>query len=357
MSNHTTGLKTLLLVSVLSIAFYSHSQAKAITDSFANIMKTVSAEGFSGSVLVADKGKIIFQQNSGLANRQYNIPVSSNTRFKIASITKTFTAVLILHLMEQGKIDLSKTIGMYYPDYPGPAKDSVTIHQLLTYSSGIQNIDQRSKEMYVLQMPVDTIIKKYCSGPLVSKPGTRMDYKNAEYIILGKIIENITGKKYEEVLQENILAPLHMTHSGYLHNGDIVPGLANAYLQDSTGSFRNDDPYWIENFYSSAAMYATAEDLLRFDQALFTNRLLKKETTDLMTTAYPQLWNVAYSFWVSDQTFKNTTMKVMDRRGSISGSNTAWFHFLKENKTIIVLSNSNAVDVVALREKLANALF
>lgn len=315
-----------------------------------------TTKNFSGTVLVADKGKIIYQQQTGWANRQYRLPIEVNSKFRICSITKTFTAVLILQLMEEGKIDLNKTIGEYLPEYTGEARDKVTIHHLLTYSSGIENLDQQSEAMYALQMPVDTIIKRYCSGKLVSAPGTKMDYKNAEFIILGKIIEKITGKSYAVVLKERILQPLKMHNSGLLNNKDIIPGLVNNYLADSTGKFYNDDPYWIENFYSSGAMFATAADLLKFDQALFTNKLLRQQTVQLMTTAYPELWGVAYSFWVNDQSFGTVKTKVMDRRGSISGANTAWYHFIKENKTIIVFSNSNAADVVELREKIALAI-
>ena len=333
------------------------AQEKNLQQKLATIMQEyVAQKNFSGSVLIGDKGKIIFNKQYGLANRQDNISVSSQSVFKIASITKTFTAVLILQLMEEGRIDLTKTIGNYYPEYTGEAKDKVTIHQLLTYSSGIENIDQSSETMYALQMPTDTIIKKYCSGKLVTEPGKQMNYKNAEYIILGKIIEKITGKPYDVVLIEKILQPLKMLYSGYLRNKDIVAGLAHTYLSDSTGNMYNDDPYWIENFYSSGAMYSNATDLYTFDQAIFTNQILQKETTDLMTKSYPELWGVAYSFWVNEQTFGKTKAKVMDRRGSIGGANTAWYHFINSNQTIIILSNSNAAVVVEMREKIAVAI-
>jgi teichoic acid D-alanine hydrolase len=311
---------------------------------------------FSGTILAADNGRITYHQSFGLGNRQDKIIVTNKTKFKIASITKTFTATIILQLMEEGKIDLTKTIGTYFPEYPGEARDKVTIHQLLTYSSGIENFDQGSEAMYAMQLPVDSIIKKYCSGKLVTIPGSQMNYKNADYIILGKIIEKIERKSYELILKERILLPLKMTGSGYLHNKDIIAGLANTYLADSTGKFYNDDPYWIENFYSSGAMYATAEDLLRFDQALFTCKLLKPETVKQMTVSYPELYGVAYSFWVSEQMIGKTKLKVMDRRGSISGANTVWYHFIDNNKTIIIFSNTNAVDIVAMRDELAAAV-
>ncbi|MGG9961680.1 serine hydrolase domain-containing protein [Ferruginibacter sp. SUN106] len=351
-------MKSIITFCLLFIAINVSCQVKKSGNKFAAIVNQyVKTKNFSGSVLVADKGKIIYQQYVGLADRQNNLPVTAHSKFKICSITKTFTAVIILQLMEEGKIDLNKTIGTYFPGYTGEARDKVTIHHLLTYSSGIENVDQSSEAMYAMQMPVDTIIRKYCSGKLVTEPGKKMDYKNAEYIILGKIIEKITGKPYAVVLQERILQPLKMTNSGLLHNKDIVPGLADTYLVDSTGKFYNDDPYWIENFYSSGAMYSTTKDLLKFDQALFNNKLLKQGTMKLMTTSYPELWGVAYSFWVNDQKFGTTKTRVMDRRGNIGGANTAWYHFITENITIIVFSNSNAADVIELREKIALALF
>ena len=350
-------MKHILISGLLVLTTQAFGKVVKPATQFAAIVnKYTTTKGFSGSVLVAEGGKIIYQQQVGLANRQLNVPVNSGTKFKICSVTKTFTAVIILQLMEEGKIDLSKTIGTYYPEYNGGARDKVNIHQLLTYSSGIENINQSSEEMYALQMPVDTIIRKYCSGKLVTVPGKQMNYKNAEYIILGRIIEKITGKSYAQVLKQRILQPLKLNNSGYLRNADIIPGLANSYVKDSTGTFHNDDPYWIENFYSSAAMYSTAADLLQFDQALFANKLLKKETVQLMTTSYPELWGVAYSFWVNEQPFGKIKSRVMDRRGGIGGSNVAWYHFINENKTIIVISNSNAADVVKLREELAVAL-
>lgn len=349
-------MKQTLSLFLLCTTLFALGQVTKPGNKFNAIVNNYATKGFSGSVLVADNGKIVYTKHIGLANRQDKIIITAASKFKICSITKTFTATIILQLMEEGKIELTKTIGTYLPEYSGEAKDKVNIHQLLTYSSGIENIDQSSEAMYALQQPIDTIIKKYCSGKLVTEPGKQMNYKNADYIILGKIIEKVTGKSYETILSERILQPLKMSNSGYLHNKDIVQGLVATYLTDSTRKFYNDDPYWIENFYASGSMYATPQDLLKFDQALFTNKLLKKETLQLMTTSYPELWGVAYSFWINEKQFGNITTLVMDRRGSINGANTAWYHLIKNNKTIIVFSNSNAVDVVEIREKIAEAL-
>jgi teichoic acid D-alanine hydrolase len=325
-------------IAIMLVGLFYWSSGFTQTHKFDSILTVFQKQkNFSGTVLLGDKGKISWMKSFGLANRAEKISISNQSIFKLASITKTFTATIILQLMDEGKIDLNKTIGYYLPEYTGEAKNRSTIHHLLTYSSGMENLDQYTEEMYAIRYPLDTLIKKYCSGKLVYEPGTRMDYKNAEYIILGKIIERITGKSFAVVLQEKILSPLKMKRAGFLRNQDIIPGLVNYYWMDSTGKIGNDDPYWIENFYTGGAMYSNITDLYQFDQALFTGKLLKKETLALMMTSYQSLYSVAYSFWVTEQSFGTEKKRIMDRRGSLSGVNTAWYHSIDDNKTIIVL--------------------
>lgn len=311
---------------------------------------------FNGVILVANQGKIEYLKGVGVANRQEGILINPQTKFRICSITKTFTAVLILQLMEEGKLQLTDKISKYLPDYQGEGKDKTNLHHLLTYSSGIENLDQNNEVMYALKWPLDSIVRKYCSGKLVSEPGAQFSYKNADYILLGKIIEAITKKPYEQVLQERILTKAGLRNSGLLSNGKIVKGLSNSYLYDSTGkSFMNDDPYWIENFYASGAMFSTADDLLKFDQAIFRNQLLSKTSTEQMLKSYPELWYVAYGFWVSENTFAGRKFRCADRQGSISGSNTSWLHLIDENKTFIIFSNTDAVKLNDLRTELVEA--
>jgi CubicO group peptidase (beta-lactamase class C family) len=308
---------------------------------------------FNGVVLVAENGKITYMKAAGLANRQEDIGLKTNSKFRICSITKTFTAAIVMQLLQENKLSLDDKIGKYLPYYQGEAKDKVNIHQLLSYSSGIKNLDQNTEEMYALKLPIDTILIKYCSGNLVNEPGKKFDYKNAEYIILGKIIETIENKPFEEVLQSRILRKIAMRNSGMLSNAKIVINLANSYLYDNlTLTYSNDDPFWIENFYSSGAMYSTVEDLLKFDQALFNTKLLNKETLETMLKPHPELWNVAYGFWVTENEYLGKKYWCADRQGSISGSNTTWLHFLKENKAIIIFGNSDAVNLNDLRTKL-----
>lgn len=336
-----------LLALLLSSAAGAQNNHKKIFDHYA-------AQNFSGSVLVATNGKIEYANAAGLANRTYEIKLDTQSRFRICSITKTFTAVLIMQLWEQQKLDLKAPISRYLPEYTGEGKDQITVENLLTYSSGLDNVDQREEAVYSSLMSPNVLIEKYGNGKPLTKPGTQFSYKNSDFIILGKIIEKITGKSFASALDEHILKPLKMTDTGYLRNSDIVPGLATPYLFDKTTlAFRNDDPYWIDNFYAAGAMYSTVEDLLKFDQAIFGATIIKKKTRDLMLTPNPALYSVGYGFWISSVKFGAIETLAADRQGDISGSKASWIHLINENKTVIILANSDAVNINEMREKLA----
>ena len=344
-------LKTLALIIVFATtAFAQKPQYGEIFDYY------LAEKNFSGAAVVAADGKIEYLNGAGFANRQNGTTLTSKSKFRICSITKTFTAVLIMRLYEQGKIDLNQPVSRYFPEYQGAGKDKITIDNLLTYSSGLDNIDQRDEAVYGSQMSPDALITKYFSGQLVAEPGKKFSYKNADFIILGKIIEKITGKPFAVVLDENILKPLQMTNTGYLRNGDVVGSLANGYLFDkTTKTFRNDDPFWIDNFYAAGAMYSTVEDLLKFDQAIFENKILSKKTVDLMLVPRPELYSVGYGFWISPVKFGAITARAADRQGEISGNKASWIHLIDQKKTVIILSNSDATDINEMRAKLVSA--
>jgi teichoic acid D-alanine hydrolase len=342
------NLCVILLVLALSIiTFGNTSELEKVVDSFQK------DKNFNGTVLIATDGKIDFISGTGLADRQSNSKITSNSKFKIASITKTFTAVLILKLYEQGKIDLNATIGKYFPEYKGVGRDKVTIHQLLTYSSGISNQSEKGGMLpYQSSLSLDEFTNKYCSGNLEFEPGSKSVYANTEYIILGKIIENITGKPFAKVLQEQILSPLKMKNSGMANSEKSVSGIVKSYTQDeATKTFNADEPYLIENYFASGAMYSTAEDLLKFDTAIFKNKILQPKTTEKMLKFYPELGYTAYGIWGSDG-YGTFAEKFYYRTGGILGANSNWIRTIQNKKSIIVMSNTNATNLFEFSEKL-----
>ena len=320
------------------------------------VRQHVRTHDFSGTVLVRKRGKTLYHESFGLADRAFNVPVTNATKFRAASITKAFTAVLILQLVEEGKLDLRAPIRAYLPDYVGEGADKVSIHNLLNHTSGIENFDrikatkkrfETGSNRHQLPHTTDDLLAKYASGRLVGEAGKAFDYNNADYVILGKICEKLYGKTFDRVLDDRILHPLGMTQSGMLSQQEIVPNLAYTYLKPGDArSLINDLPVYIQNWYSAGGMYSTAADLAKFAEALYgPSRLLKRQTLDLMLT--PGLDDYGYGVWVRDVDVHGKPHRVAQRPGSIMGANTLLLRFLDDDLTVVILSNTNTTDIDA----------
>ena len=341
-------------LTVLVILFALNESVFGQSSSINNFIDSfVKKNNFNGTVLIQKKLKIIYQKSFGLANFQFKIPNKIGTKYKIASITKLFTSVLIMQLYEKGNLDINKTIKNYLPDYKGEGSGKVTIHQLLNHTSGMVNIDTvKSMEsalkngipVYQIPYTTDELLSKYCSGPLINEPGKVFDYNNADYIILGKIIEKICNKTYEQVLKENILQPLEMKNSGLLYQQNIIDDLADTYFyRDDIKKLVPDLPVYIENWYAAGSMYSTTNDLLKFSNALFGLKLIKKETLEKLTK--PGLDNYGYGIWSYQSELNNKKYNVVKRPGQIMGIQSMLFHFLDEDITIIILSNTGTTSL------------
>jgi len=355
MKNILTGILTLIFA-------LSYSQIQKVEEV---INSSVKKDNFNGAVLLAQNGKTELLTYKGLADRHYTVNFSDNTKFHIFSLTKTFTAVLIMQLYERGKINLDATISTYYPEYKGEAAQKATIRNLLTYSSGRENKDISTPE-FIHQAYDNTIwnlddfITTYLSEKLVDKPGTKFSYNNGDYILLGKIIEKIYNKSFEEVLKEQILIPLNMQNTGLLHHNDIIQNIDDGYTADKSDAFALHTPTntYIDNFYSAGAMYSTPKDLLIFDQAIFKNILLKKSTLDTMLTADKNLEDTALGFWVYPKKFGNINTLFVERQGEGYGHSANWVHLPEKNLTLIILSNTKDIKYLnKMREKLISAYY
>jgi D-alanyl-D-alanine carboxypeptidase len=339
------------LILLLFASFSLFGQKKAIE-------AYIKAHHFNGSILVSKNGKTVLKSNVGLADRSFDIENTDNTRYKIASMTKLFTAVLILKSYEKGMLNLNTPIKKYLPNYKGEGADKITIHHLLTHSSGMENCEKNGLEIYELPHTSDEILEKYCSGKLETPTGTQFGYNNGDYIVLGKIIEAIYKKTYKTVLQEQLLTPLNLKNTGLVEANTVYKNLASTYnYNDSTNVFEPSAPFYYENFFSAGAMYSTTTDLATFSNALFSGKLLNNTTLNLMLTPYPQFWNTAYSVWVTKQTINKNDYTVVERYGSIQGANTLLAHFLEQNITIILFSNTNATNLGELKNEIAKLIF
>jgi CubicO group peptidase (beta-lactamase class C family) len=310
---------------------------------------------FNGTVLVAENGKVVFKGDYVAANMEWNIPNTADTRFRLGSITKQFTATVIMQLVEQGKIKLDAKLSDYLPDYRKDTGSKVTIHHLLTHTSGIPSYTSQpgffenvSRNPY----KVDEFVKKYASGDLEFEPGSKYTYNNSGYFLLGAIIEHVTGKPYEQVLKENIFDPLGMKNTGYDHYGTIIPKRAAGYIK-TAGGYAN-APYLDMSIpYAAGSLYSTVEDLYLWDQALYTDKLLTEQSKTLMYK--PFLNDYAYGWVVTNASFKQNDqpVPVITHNGGINGFSTNIVRFPKEKNLIVLLDNSNSEYIDRLSESIA----
>lgn len=294
---------------------------------------------FNGSVLVAEHGKVIYKKGLGLANMEWDIPNTPETRFRLGSITKQFTATLILQLVAQGKIKLDGKLSDYLPDYRKDVGDKVTIHQLLNHTSGIPSytglpgfFQDVSRNPY----KVDEFVKKYASKDLEFEPGSKFSYNNSGYFLLGAIIEKVTGKPYEQVLKENIFEPLGMKNSGYDHFDTLIQKRAVGYQKTADGYVNA--PYLDMSIpYAAGSLYSTVEDLYLWDQALYADSVLSATSKELMFK--PNLSNYAYG-WTITKTSFDANVPVITHNGGINGFSTTIIRFPTEKNLIVMLDNT-----------------
>lgn len=328
-------MKKAILFSLLLNCAILFSQSQDLENVITNY---VIKNQFNGTILINQQDSIIYSESFGNSNREFSKKNKNNTKFKIASITKLFTAVLIMQLHEKEKLQLNDYINKYLPDYKGEGANKVTIHQLLNATSGIENMEENGDEVYEKLFTTDDILQKYCSGKLVDKPGKVFNYNNADYVILGKIIEAATGLSYAEALDNQILQPLQLKRTDLL-NYKVIEELATTYwYNDSTGVIERDVPYYIENYYSAGAMYSTVSDLMTFSDALFTGKLLSNKSLEILLKPDREyyacgLW--VFEFWISE----NQQYKVALRPGNIWGAETVLIRLLDTNINIVILSN------------------
>lgn len=297
---------------------------------------------FNGAVLVADNGKVIYKKGFGLANMEWNIPNAPDTKFRLGSITKQFTATLILQLVEQGKIKLDGKLIDYLPDYRKDTGEKVTIHHLLSHTSGIPSYTSLpgfAQSISRNPFAVNDFVKKYTSGDLEFEPGTKFVYNNSGYFLLGAIIEKVTGKPYEQVVKENIFDPVGMKNSGYDHWGTILNKRATGYTKTAAGY--DTAPYLDMSIpYAAGSLYSTVEDLYLWDQAMYGEKILSAKSKELMLK--PNLNDYAYGLFIRTATLGPNKLAVptVFHNGGINGFNTSMLRIPGEKRLIVLLDNA-----------------
>lgn len=299
-------------------------------------------DGFNGAVLVEHEGKLIYKNAFGLANMELDVPNKIDSKFKIASVTKPFTALLILQLVAEGKLDLHTPIINYLPDYPQPQGNKITLHHLLTHSSGIKRDADNIKKF----RKIDDIVNQFKNEPLEFEPGTRFSYSNSGYNLLGYIVEKISDKTYEEVLKEKIFKPLGMKSSGFYRHRPIIKNMSSGYFKGFGDYFdiNNSDE---SNAYAAGSIYSTIDDMYLFNQSLTSEVILPRKYLDLIFTKHiadnGYGGHYGYGWEVLEKSIGNSSkmIETVGHSGSIDGYCALYTSIPSTNSTIIFLNNTS----------------
>lgn len=316
-------MKTIIIASLLfaSVAFAAPPSPKELTKSIANyVAPYVKHNAFSGVVLVGKGDEVLVNQAFGNASYEFGVPNTPDTRFAIASITKRFTFVIVMHLIDEKKLAVDDTLSKWVPDFP--SADKITISHLLRHRSGIRD-PEKLRGIIRRNSSTSDVVNALKAEPLGSIPGETYSYTTANFAVLAHIIERVTGQPYAEVVRKYVYNPAGMRDSGELSTTTVVPRLASGYMPDLFGTGLSvcgpEDTSWKTGGGSS---YSTTRDLMRFARAYASGKLLTEEQR---------------AGWPDAKMLGRTVTR---SNGSFPGANANLSYFPDDELTVVVLSNN-----------------
>lgn len=290
----------------------------------------------SGTVLIAQNGQVLLSQGYGPADREQDRPNTPQTKFRLGSLSKQFTAAAILVLEQQGRLRVDDPLARYYPEFPRAGE--ITLHHLLSHTSGIPNYNQRPDygDKMLLPWTIEQVVSWMRPDSLEFDPGERFSYSNSNYVLLAGIIERVSGQTYARFLQEAIFAPAGMNDTGQDLHTRVLPHRATGHV--SFGEEVERAPYRDMPFMSGAgSLYSTALDLLRWDQALYTDRILTAESRQKMFT--PHSATYGYGWFVEDR----GGHRCVSHRGEINGFIVSLDRYVDDRIVVVSLFNYESV--------------
>ncbi len=328
-------MRLLLSIFFLFASISTYGQVEKIPDILDEID---SKEHLSGAVLVGQDGQVIFQKAYGIANRSFGIENNLDTKFLIGSLTKQFTAVLVMQLVENGQLILDEPITKYLPNFRTETGDKITIRHLLTHTHGIPNADLTERYK---PMTKEEFVKEYGEENLEFEPGAQFEYSGiVGYYLIGVILEKVTNKDFAELLQENILEPLDMKNTGYYSQDTIQQNLATGYIQKEN-NFLN-APYWdMSQSFSAAGMYSTVGDLFKWDQALRGTQIISKASLKEIVTPFKDEIRYGFAWFINDPEISGKKRLFAGHNGGANGFKSQIMRGINEDLVVIYLSNSD----------------
>jgi CubicO group peptidase (beta-lactamase class C family) len=346
--------KSIIFISILLYAFIFSiaciaQDIESKVDEYVNAY--VKMGRFSGSILIAQNGEVLVSKGYGMANYEHDVPNTPQTKFRLGSITKQFTSMAIMQLQEKGLLNVNDPIIKLIPDYP-EVGEKITIHHLLTHTSGIPNFTSFPDYVKTMMIPspVEKTVERFKDKPLEFEPGEKYSYSNSGYVLLGYIIEKVTGKSYEEYIEENIFKPLNMKDTGYDHYITLLKHRATGYDLTDDGPV-NADYIDMTIPHAAGALYSTVEDLYTWDRALYTEKLVSKSSLDKIFTPFKN--NYGYG-WGITTLFNRTCTR---HGGGINGFRSDIIRFVDNDACVVVLSNIEGAPVNRISEDLTAILF
>ena len=337
-----------MFLTITSLAQTSPSNKKAVARTDEYMKALVRLDRFSGTVLVAREGQVLLSKGYGFANLEQDVPNTPQTKFRLGSVSKQFNAMAIMLLQQQGKLSVQDSVCNYVPACPNAWK-LVTIHHLLTHTSGIPSYTEfpDNDDFERKPMTVTATIERFKNKPLEFKPGERFHYDNSGYALLGYIVELVSGKSYEEFLRENIFAPLGMLNSGYDHPRTILKHRAAGYAR-RRDALVNATYMEMDTPFSSGALYSTVEDIYLWDQALDTEKLLKRQALAVMFTPMTDEefgWHGYTRYGYGWHIMRQFNRRLVYHTGHISGFVAYIGRYPEDKVSIIILSNREDASV------------
>jgi len=344
----------LLVFAALATPSFAQNPVEAI------VAAAYQAHHFNGALLAVQDGRVVSQVAKGHANLQFAVPVTPDTRFPIASVTKLFTAILTLQLVEKGVLRLETKVSALLPDLP-VACQAITVGELLTHHSGLKN---EPLQAYQAKYGPAAFVQQFVARD--ERPsGSAFRYNNVDYVLLTRVLEIATKAPYAQLVRTHILAPLRMNDSGVLDEARVIPRLAYGYHNYTFGAgtgrdtLRNDGPKYLSNYAGAGALYSTVGDLYKLVLALKANTLLSAHTAAyLLKPQRPGFVDQARGYptaglYYNDKTF---AAPVLERRGSIDGFNALLLVSTDFRKIVIILTNTDTGDLEQLGDKVYAAL-
>lgn len=312
-----------------------------------------TAAGFSIGVL--RENSVVFAEGYGTADLENAVPAGPETVYRIGSLTKTMTAVAILQLAERGLLRLDDTVGRFLPDYPAPGRN-VTIHQLLSMTSGIPNYTMDPRLDYFReQLAHDSVVALFSGRPLQFTPGERYDYSNSNFYLLGLIIETLSGQSYAEYVQQNVVAPLGFEDTRYCPNRPIIPRRAEGYLL-SEGELANARPISVAWAYAAGGYCSTASDYMRWFGALGAGALIERAWFDRMASKTRLSSGIESGYGYGVAVDELGGHRQLSHSGNLDGFQASVSYFPDESLTVVVLVNTEDAGASDLKERIARHL-